>query len=60
LSHGFLNGSGRGKQLAQGSSNTNCAIKGEGVDSKLGGINRFTTVADIIDHFRVGSFNSPN
>ena len=23
----------------------------EGVDSKLGGINRFTSVADVIDHF---------
>jgi high affinity sulfate transporter 1 len=24
----------------------------EGVDSKLGGVNRFTTVADVIDHFQ--------
>jgi hypothetical protein len=23
----------------------------EGVDSKLGGVNRFTSVADVIDHF---------
>jgi len=26
-------------------------LRREGVDSKLGGINRFTTVADVIDHF---------
>src|SRR5437016_3131256 len=27
-------------------------LRREGVDIKLGGINRFTTVADVIDHFR--------
>ena len=26
-------------------------LRREGVDSKLGGVNRFTTVADVIDHF---------
>jgi sulfate permease, SulP family len=26
-------------------------LRKEGVDRKLGGINRFTTVADVIDHF---------
>jgi SulP family sulfate permease len=26
-------------------------LRREGVDSKLGGVNRFTTVADLIDHF---------
>jgi sulfate permease, SulP family len=26
-------------------------LRHEGVDSKLGGVNRFTTVADVIDHF---------
>jgi len=26
-------------------------LRHEGVDAKLGGINRFTSVADVIDHF---------
>ena len=26
-------------------------LRHEGVDSKLGGVNRFMTVADVIDHF---------
>jgi MFS superfamily sulfate permease-like transporter len=26
-------------------------LRHEGVDNKLGGVNRFTTVADVIDHF---------
>jgi MFS superfamily sulfate permease-like transporter len=26
-------------------------LRSEGVDGKLGGVNRFTTVADAIDHF---------
>jgi MFS superfamily sulfate permease-like transporter len=26
-------------------------LRREGVDGKLGGVNRFTTVADVIDHF---------
>jgi sulfate permease, SulP family len=26
-------------------------LRREGIDSKLGGVNRFTTVADVIDHF---------
>jgi len=26
----------------------------EGVDAKLGGVNRFTSVADVIDHFQKG------
>ena len=26
-------------------------LRHEAVDSKLGGVNRFTTVADVIDHF---------
>jgi len=26
-------------------------LRHEGIDSKLGGVNRFTTVADVIDHF---------
>jgi sulfate permease, SulP family len=33
-------------------------LRHEGVDSKLGGINRFTTVADVIDHFE--SESSPS
>jgi hypothetical protein len=27
-------------------------LRNEGVDGKLGGVNRFTTVADAIDHFQ--------
>ena len=27
-------------------------LRREGVDSELGGVNRFTTVADVVDHFR--------
>jgi hypothetical protein len=27
-------------------------LRHEGVDSKLGGVNRFATVADVIDHFQ--------
>src|SRR5947208_9364383 len=27
-------------------------LRHEGVDGKLGGVNRFTTVADVIDHFQ--------
>jgi hypothetical protein len=30
-------------------------LRHEGVDMKLGGIDRFTTVADVIDHFLGGS-----
>lgn len=26
-------------------------LRREGVDAKIGGIDRFTTVADVIDHF---------
>lgn len=26
-------------------------LRSEGVDAKIGGIDRFTTVADVIDHF---------
>jgi hypothetical protein len=35
-------------------------LRREGVDIKLGGINRFMTVADAIDHFlgESGSFSS--
>jgi hypothetical protein len=28
-------------------------LRHEGVDGKLGGINRFTSVADVLDHFLV-------
>lgn len=34
-------------------------LRHEGVDSKLGGVNRFTTVADAIDHFQRERDNSP-
>jgi MFS superfamily sulfate permease-like transporter len=34
-------------------------LRHEGVDSKLGGVNRFTTVADVIDHFQRGRNAAP-
>ena len=33
-------------------------LRHEGVDSKLGGVNRFATVADVIDHF-LSANNAP-
>jgi high affinity sulfate transporter 1 len=33
-------------------------LRHEGVDSKLGGVNRFTTVADVIDHFQATAIKS--
>jgi hypothetical protein len=33
-------------------------LRHEGVDSKLGGVNRFTTVADVIDHFQASAIKS--
>src|SRR6266566_3908934 len=33
-------------------------LRHEGIDSKLGGVNRFTTVADVIDHF-LSANNTP-
>jgi high affinity sulfate transporter 1 len=35
-------------------------LRHEGVDSKLGGVNRFTTVADVIDHFQRERNASPS
>jgi len=34
-------------------------LRHEGVDSKLGGVNRFATVADVIDHFHLERNASP-
>ena len=35
-------------------------LRNEGVDEKLGGINRFTTVADVVDDFqKTGAVPSP-
>jgi high affinity sulfate transporter 1 len=33
-------------------------LRHEGVDNKLGGVNRFTTVADVIDHFQASAIKS--
>ena len=33
-------------------------LRHEGVDSKLGGVDRFTTVADVIDHFQASATKS--
>src|SRR6267378_869274 len=38
-------------QTVEARSSVRDRLRHEGVDSKLGGINRFTTVADVIDHF---------
>src|SRR6267378_4489511 len=38
-------------QALEARSSVRDRLRHEGVDSKLGGINRFTTVADVIDHF---------
>ena len=38
-------------QTVEARSSVRDRLRHEGVDSKLGGVNRFTTVADVIDHF---------
>jgi SulP family sulfate permease len=38
-------------QAVEARSSVRDRLRHEGVDSKLGGVNRFTTVADVIDHF---------
>jgi high affinity sulfate transporter 1 len=38
-------------QAIEARSSVRDRIRREGVDAKLGGVNRFTTVADVIDHF---------
>jgi len=35
-------------------------LRHEGVDGKLGGVNRFATVADVIDHFQGERNTSPS
>jgi MFS superfamily sulfate permease-like transporter len=40
-----------GFQAVEPRSSVRDRLRHEGVDSKLGGVNRFTTVADVIDHF---------
>src|SRR6266436_3488872 len=35
-------------------------LRHEGVDGKLGGVNRFATVADVIDHFQQERITSPS
>jgi SulP family sulfate permease len=39
-------------QTVEARSSVRDRFRHEGVDSKLGGVNRFTTVADVIDHFQ--------
>jgi len=39
-------------QTVEARSSVRDRLRHEGVDSKLGGVNRFTTVADVIDHFQ--------
>jgi high affinity sulfate transporter 1 len=39
-------------QALEARSSVRDRLRHEGVDSKLGGVNRFTTVADVIDHFQ--------
>jgi MFS superfamily sulfate permease-like transporter len=38
-------------QTVEARSSVRDRLRHEGVDDKLGGVNRFTTVADVIDHF---------
>jgi high affinity sulfate transporter 1 len=39
-------------QAVEARSSVRDRLRHEGVDSKLGGVNRFTTVADVVDHFQ--------
>jgi Na+-transporting methylmalonyl-CoA/oxaloacetate decarboxylase gamma subunit len=39
-------------QTVEARSSVRDRLRHEGVDSKLGGVNRFATVADVIDHFQ--------
>jgi MFS superfamily sulfate permease-like transporter len=39
-------------QTVQARSSVRDRLRHEGLDSKLGGVNRFATVADVIDHFQ--------
>src|SRR6478736_8184965 len=39
-------------QTVEARSSVRDRLRHEGVDGKLGGVNRFTTVADVIDHFQ--------
>ncbi len=39
-------------QAVEARSSVRERLRHEGVDGKLGGVNRFTTVADVIDHFQ--------
>jgi hypothetical protein len=50
-------------QAVEARSSVRDRLRHEGVDSKLGGVNRLTTVADVIDHFqreRNASLLQPN
>jgi len=46
-----LTAEGIGFHAVEPRSSVRDRLRHEGVDSKLGGINRFTSVADLIDHF---------
>src|SRR6266436_5381359 len=46
-----LTGKGVRFQAVEPRSSVRDRLRHEGVDGKLGGVNRFTTVADVIDHF---------
>ncbi len=39
-------------QAVEARSSVRDRLRNEGVDGKLGGVNRFTTVADAIEHFQ--------
>jgi len=47
-----LIGKGIQFQTVEARSSVRDRLRHEGVDAELGGINRFTTVADVIDHFQ--------
>jgi hypothetical protein len=46
-------------QTVEAPSSVRDRLRQEGVDSKLGGVNRFATVADVIDHFQRERNTSP-
>src|SRR4030095_14792000 len=46
-----ITGRGIRFQVVEARSSVRDRLRHEGVDNKLGGVNRFTTVADVIDHF---------
>jgi len=49
---GELKAAGVRMQVVEGRSSVRDRLRAEGVDADLGGVNRFTTVADVVDDFQ--------